>query len=451
MICTPIVSSTEHEILNDIKIANRLADIIELRTDFFSHQVNINKIISTCKKPIIFTVRKSNNLKTIRPQNMLAMYSNAIDNKVDYIDIDFSLNIHEKIHQFLKKTKLILSYHDFKKTSKTEIQSVYKKISKFNPHLIKIVTFANGINDNLILYDLLSQSKKKMIAFSMGEYGQSSRILCLKFGSFLTYGSLSDNKQSAPGQITASDMKTIYNVKHITKKTKIFGLVGNPVNKSKGYIFHNDMFNKKKYDAVYVNFLADNFSKFFNSYKSLLSGLSVTMPFKEDADKLSPTQTGATNTIRISKDIKTFNTDELAALKLLSSKDKDVLVIGAGGVARAIVHGLITGGANVIIYNRTLSKAKALAQRFGCCYVDTIKNLYFDILINCTPIGMSPNTKQSPIKDKSILKDKLVMDLVHTPPLTSLLKQALSVNAKIITGEEFFLQQALEQQRVWTR
>lgn len=102
----------------------------------------------------------------------------------------------------------------------------------------------------------------------MGERGVISRILCPKFGGYLTFGSISAGKESAPGQPTMSDLLDIYRIKQIGAETKVYGLIGKPVSQSKGPRLHNAIFKGVNLDAVYVPFLTDNLANFLNTYSS---------------------------------------------------------------------------------------------------------------------------------------------------------------------------------------
>jgi 3-dehydroquinate dehydratase/shikimate dehydrogenase len=122
-------------------------------------------------------------------------------------------------------------------------------------------------------------------------------------------------------------------------------------------------------------------------------------------------------------------------------------VIGAGGAARAIVAGLVDAGAEVVIYNRTVEKAKRLAEEFGCGFkgLGDLKNLDAEIVINCTSIGMSPKVDESPLPAESLNRNMVVFDTVYNPAETKLLKLAKRAGAKTIDGVEMFVRQAAGQ------
>ena len=129
-----------------------------------------------------------------------------------------------------------------------------------------------------------------------------------------------------------------------------------------------------------------------------------------------------------------------------------VAVIGAGGVGRAVVAGLTDVGAKITIYNRTVSKAQALAEEFKCKYagLDALSQIDVKIIINCTSIGMHPNVEATPLPQDYLKKEMVVFDTVYNPAETLLIKQAMQAGAKTIDGISMFVNQALAQFKIFT-
>jgi 3-dehydroquinate dehydratase/shikimate dehydrogenase len=457
MICIPITASNINEAKNDMKEASKIADILELRLDFIRNinEKNLKKLVKNKKKKIIVTDRKKR----------LNLLKKAIELKADLIDLDLSLG-EKKIKKIIgdkNKTKVIVSFHNFKKTDKKELTAVFEKIKKLNPDIIKVATFANNINDNLIIFGLIKKAKKqnkKIIALCMGEKGGISRILSVPLGAELTFGSLKQGKESAPGQITAKILKEVYRVNKL-KNPKIFGLVGNPVKHSKGIIIHNKAFEKSKLNNIYVNFLVDDLASFIKGFKGIVSGLSVTIPFKTEVMKhlgkvdLITKKIGAVNTV-VKKGNKLigYNTDCVGAIRAIEEKtkikNKDFVILGAGGAARAIAFGIKQKKGNLIILNRTVKKAEKLAKELKCAFGGLkLSYLNVDCLINTTSIGMFPKVNES-LVNKKLLKNMVVFDAIYNPRMTKLLKDAKSNKCKIILGAEMFVNQATEQLKLWS-
>jgi len=464
MICVPIVAKTTKEALNDIKKAKD-ADLIELRIDFIRdiNDKNLTKLIKSTRKKIIVTDRKKR----------IKLVEKAIELKTDFIDLD--LKIGEKIIKQLiknkKRTKVIVSFHNFKKTDKKEVLRKYTQIKRLGADVVKVATFANSINDNKVIFDLIAKAKKekkKIIGLCIGKKGQISRILSPLFGAELTFGSLSKGKESAPGQLTATDLKTVFRINKLKgKKMRVFGLVGNPVGHSKGIIVHNKNFSKKKKNSIYVNFLVDDIKSFIKNFKEMISGLSVTIPHKRDIlgslDKIDPIarKIGAVNTV-VKKNGKLigYNTDVSGAIDAIKTKTKingkNILLIGAGGVARAIAFGIVKEKGDLIILNRTISKARKLANELGCSYAGLDKLAFLDnidIVINGTSIGMFPRINKTPISEnvlrKITTKKSVIFDTVYNPKMTKLLKDTKALKLRIVDGYQMFINQGMEQVKLW--
>ncbi|MBW2979965.1 shikimate dehydrogenase [Candidatus Woesearchaeota archaeon] len=473
MICIPITARTTNEALKDIKNAKQ-ADIIELRADFI-RDISINNlksIIKKSKKPLIVTVRKRSEGGKFSgsEEKRINLLKKAIELSADFVDIELSSGTKaiSQLKKLSKKTKIIVSHHNFKKTP--DLNSIYSKIKKTNCDVIKIAAFAQSIDDNIKVFDIIKKAnkdKKKIIALCMGVNGELSRILSPALGAFLTFGSLKKGKESAPGQIEAKTLKEIYRVNRL-KNPKIYGLVANPVAHSKGFLIHNKSFEKLKLNSIYVNFLVENINSFIKNFKKIVSGLSITIPHKRavirSLDKIERTakNIGAVNTIVV-KNGKLIgsNTDMSGAINAIKEKttikNKKVLMIGAGGVARAVVFGIKQEQGDLIIVNRTVEKAKKLSKELDCDYgpLSMLKGIdNVDILINCTSIGMHPAVNKTPINKKLLKKimkkNAVVFDTVYNPLETKLLKDSKSIGCKTIRGVDMFVNQAAAQFNLWT-
>jgi 3-dehydroquinate dehydratase/shikimate dehydrogenase len=377
------------------------------------------------------------------------------------------------------KTKLIVSYHNFRETPK-DLTDIYKKLSQSGADIVKIVTHANNITDNVRIYQLLQQSQMTLISFCMGELGIISRILYKRFGSYLTFASIRTGKESAPGQISIHELLNTYQAQKQDKHSAIYGLIGNPVSHSISPIIHNTLFKELNFNGIYVPFKVDNIGDFMKEFRGLdVKGYSVTIPHKESVvnylDAIDPIakKIGAVNTI-VNKggQLVGFNTDCEAAIKVLEgvnqvcsggertfapTKDvhlrgKKVTLIGAGGVARAIAFGLKERQAQITIINRNYGRAQLLATDVGCLVskFDATQSLDTDILINATPVGMFPKINETPIDKDKLRSSMIVFDTIYNPIETKLLKEAKAQGCKTINGLSMFVHQAAAQFKLWT-
>jgi 3-dehydroquinate dehydratase/shikimate dehydrogenase len=461
MICIPIISGNMESAVTDIKKANNIADIIELRIDHISNP-DLKKLLKAVKKPIIVTNRRKSDNGKFKgsEEERIATLKQAIELGANYVDIEMDAD-YEKISNNKKNSKIIISYHNFKETPKN-IDEIYNKLKSTNADIIKIATTANKLSDNLKIIELIKTSKKPIIAMCMGSLGEISRILCPLYGSFLTFASLEKNKESSPGQIPAEILRDIYRINDIRPGFKVYGGIGNPISESKGQIIHNALFQENKLNNIYLNFQVDDLEEFIKNFSSLVSGLAVTMPHKQKIiaylDEIDPVakKIKAVNTV-LNKNGKLtgYNTDITGAIKAIEAKteikNKNVTIIGAGGAARAIAVGILEKHGKLTILNRTVEKAEKLAKELNCNFgsLQNFDKIKTDILINSTSVGMHPNVDETPIGTTST-KNIVVFDVVYNPQKTKLLKEAEKNNCTIISGIEMFINQAAEQFKIWT-
>lgn len=255
----------------------------------------------------------------------------------------------------------------------------------------------------------------------------------------------------------------------LSSKTKLCVGIGDPIKQSIGPIVYNKAYEQLGIndEFVYLSFLvkAENIGDFIKGARAMgLRGITCTMPHKEivmpHLDKIDEhaRKIGAVNTIVNDEGILTgYNTDWVGAVKPLKNitdlKGKKVAIIGAGGAAKAFVYGLTNEGCDVTIYNRTVEKAKNLAEKFNCNYSSLedqseIKNA--DIVCNATSVGFVGQDSQIPIDPENIRSGQIIFDAVYSPLRTKLLEHAESVDAKTIYGSEMYLHQGFEQIKLYT-
>ncbi len=250
----------------------------------------------------------------------------------------------------------------------------------------------------------------------------------------------------------------------IDQHTSLYGVLGHPVRHSLSPAIHNVAFAAKDINAVYLAFEAMDVEGAMRAMKVLgIKGMSVTIPHKSAVipflDKLDPLakKIGAVNTVVNQEGcLVGYNTDATGALKALEQKidltGKDCLIVGAGGAARAIGYILKEHGVKLTITNRTSLKGESLAERLGCSFVPWEKRnrIQPDILVQTTPIGMTPNVEMCPLSRNAIKKDMTIMDIIYNPPRTKLLKIAQAKGCNIVSGVSMFVHQGAEQFRLWT-
>jgi 3-dehydroquinate dehydratase/shikimate dehydrogenase len=338
----------------------------------------------------------------------------------------------------------------------------------FAPDFMKVVPTARSLTDNLKLMHFLERmedrSNASIVGICMGEAGIISRVLGLRAGSAFTFAAASLGEETAPGQIAARTLLETYRIDQVDVATKVFGVAGDPIRSSMSPLMMNTAFRRETVNAVYLALQTKNVEDLFKLAREIpIQGLSVTMPLKEGVipflertDPLS-TKIGAVNTISRLPDGKFygFNTDVAGIVgpleRRLSLRNAKVLVLGAGGAARAAVFGCRNKGAEVWILNRTPETAQKLARQAGAKTIkrDALAKQPFDVIINATPAGMSGN-KTAAILAPEELNARLVFDLVYNPIETPLLRMARQKGLAVISGVEMFVQQGARQFEIWT-
>jgi 3-dehydroquinate dehydratase / shikimate dehydrogenase len=363
---------------------------------------------------------------------------------------------------------LILSHHDFAATK--DLDGIYARIAPFNPEFVKIVSTAKALVDNVTLIRFLERMNDhtNIIGICMGDAGVISRVLGLRAGSAFTFAAATPGEETGPGQIAARTLIETYRIDQVDAATKVYGVAGNPVRSSLSPVMMNTAFRRETVNAVYLALQTAKLTDLLKLIQAIpIQGLSVTMPLKQEilpylerTDPLSA-KIGACNTIlRVASGENAgklfgFNTDVAGIVgpleKRIPLRGAKILVLGAGGAARAAVFGLRDKGAEVFILNRTPETAQKLARQSGSKTIrkEALAKTSFDAIVNATPVGMAGN-KAAPILEAKDLNTRLVFDLVYNPLETPLLRLARQQSIPIITGVEMFVQQGARQFEIFT-
>ena len=354
--------------------------------------------------------------------------------------------------------KVLLSMHDFRKTPPFPKRLTVPAGGVANA--IKAAAMARSIGDSARILRLARKSRD-LVAIAMGEIGLPARVLALREGSALAYAPVAS--ATAPGQIPLSEMKNLYRAHELTRATRVFGVIGDPVGHSLSPLLHNTGYIAARKDAVFLPFLVENLKDFLRALPDFgVRGFAVTLPHKEkilgllDGVEKTAEKIGAVNTVTVGSGGKLYgsNTDYLGVLRALQTKmelrGSRVVIYSAGGSARAAAFASKLAGAEVFVCARRPEAARALARAVGGEAIprSALRSQKFDALLNATPIGMYPNEKASPLAAGE-LNCHLVMDLIYRPMRTKLLKLAASRRIACVSGVEMFLAQGFAQWEHW--
>lgn len=466
MICAVVRTAESEEAIAAMAEARRAgADLCELRIDYLRNP-ELPKILAAKPLPVLATVRPAweGGQYAGDEAGRFRLLEEACRSGADYVDVEF-----RAYRDFPRgQARLIVSVHDFEKTPE-DLESTARKMAALDPFLVKVACQARGTADLARLVTLQKTFPSPLAVIAMGEFGEPLRILYRRYGGRLTFVSLKSGLESAPGQVTIEEMVRLYQGKTIDESTDIYGVVGNPVAHSKSPAVFNDVFKHLGMNARYVKIKVDEAAALRGLTAAMeLKGFSVTIPHKQAVAELvdeadeTVRGVGAANTVTVTDGrLHGSNTDLPGAMEAIQDAavkkwshgvyGMRALVLGAGGVSRAIAWGLKREAARVVIANRTFERGKALAEELGVDYVrwESLADARAQILVNGTSVGMTPKTEESPVDAGLFKKDMVVMDTVYTPRTTAFLKAARAAGALGIDGVEMFLRQANHQFRTW--
>jgi len=473
MICVSIGRGRHrHMIVEHRHLVEQGAKLVELRIDYIASRVNLKRLLQDRPSPVIITCRRERDggKFTGSEEQRLMLLRSAIAEGAEYVDLED--DVAEQIPRF-GATKRIVSLHNFRKTP-DDLPAINRRLAAMDADLVKIACMANHPHDNVRMLQMIQQAKVPTLGMCMGEMGMPTRILAGRFGSPFVYATFHHERALSPGQLSFDQMVNTYNYDTITERSQIFGVIGDPIGHSLSPHVLNAAFRDAGLDAVYIPFRVPSadLDQFIDNVGTLgIRSLSITIPHKEAIarrlTKIDPAVKGieAVNTVVFkNQDIIGYNTDYKAAMDSLEIamgaqqgdesplQGKLVLLLGAGGVARAIAYGLARRGAHTIVSSRSRQRAEALAFKHAKDVVDwdARHKVNPDVLINCTPVGMHPNVDDSPFLKRHLRPSLVVFDTVYNPESTLLIKDARSMGCQVITGVEMFVRQAWLQFKLFT-
>jgi 3-dehydroquinate dehydratase / shikimate dehydrogenase len=489
-----VIGRTRHKMVQ-IEIqeaAKQGAALIEVRLDFLAKAPDFRRLLE--KKPcqMLATVRRlvdGGSWKGTEDARM-ALLRQAIVAGFDWVDLE--TDVADGVRRF-RDVKRIVSYHDLREMPEN-LEDIHARMCRQDADIVKIAVRAQHPNDNLRVLKLLRSPAKPTVAFCVGDMGMPSRILGAKLGTPFTYAAFNKERGIAPGLPSYQELKQVYHYPRINADTLVYGVLGDPVGHSLSPLIHNEAFASLGLNAVYLPFRVPRVElpSVLKAFEALgVRGYSVTIPHKEAAANLAKhqdaavTRVQAANTLILGKEgFNAYNTDYQGFLDSLRANmssshvgptaltgvtgiinlptpyqppvvrldSRVALVLGAGGIARAVVHALVGEGALVTIANRTAERAQKLAEEAGCRHIDWAgrHSVLADLVVNCTSVGMHPDLDHSPLHVSYFKPGLLVYDTVYTPEQTLLIKEARQRGCQVVTGVDLFVRQAALQFQLFT-
>lgn len=480
LICVSLCAGNIEQLKQQISAGEAYADAFEIRFDCLDQNAwNAVKdaVSSVSSKPVLATLRTEaqGGARAGVGKEDLAEFVRSADGKfwaVDVEDLDINGN----------SSLFISSFHDHARVP-ADLSATVRQLTNNDSAVIKIAVTAADATDAIPVFLMLadeSLSSRRLIPIAMGDAGRWLRILGPAHGAFLTFASIDSADATAPGQVTAKDLTETYRVKKLSKATRVFGVLGDPISQSLSPYMHNPAFAAAGEDAVFISFLVKDIGRFMQrmvrresrEVELNFGGFSVTMPHKlsimKHLDEIDDTAAavGAVNTVEIDGDrLIGRNTDAEGFITPLKKRFGDlrgmrVAVCGAGGAARACLFSLKKEGADAEIFVRDVRKAERLAYEFGFVVrsIDELrrgvvdpKSVVFDILVDATPIGMGGAMDTEALLTADELKGvRFVYDLVTKAADTPIIREAKAAGIPAIGGIEMLLAQGARQFAIWT-
>ena len=449
------------------------ADGVELRLDYAPHWniTEVNALRKATRLPVIFTLRNRTqgghypHSEAQRLQTIFALCTLL----PDYLDIE-SMVPKAYIHALRQRypaIKIILSYHNFIETP-ADLSALFASVYQEPIYAHKIATQARSTLDavRMLQWVLSMRTQHRVIGLCMGELGHCTRILAPVVGSLFSYAYADKPQTTASGQLSLLELRSVYHYRALNAETKLYVLLGDPVDLSVGHIVHNKAIEILAQNAVYIKLCVteQELPELLQRLRQLpLGGMSVTMPLKKtiisflDQIDAAARVMQAVNTVVCAEQWSGLNTDGMGAMHALQAQgplaEKIIVIFGAGGAARAIVYALLAQGARVMVFNRTLAKATALAEEFGCdAYpLELFPRLTsYHLCINTLPekAFLDPFI-QTIWHAKHILPGIVAMDIVYQPIETTFLRTAKKANCVCLPGFYMYMAQALLQIHYW--
>lgn len=398
------------------------ADLIELRTDFFSDRT-LEQLIQVSTLPVILALKQRVSSKIL--QRLLS------HKDIRYVDVDYQ---QRALVQLVKRQrhqtkKIIVSFHDYTATPVwTVMQRCVQSMRKLQPDIVKVATMIRTVDDLIVIKRLQAQFGRRIIAIGMGELGIMTRLYNR---GLLTYAAVQPGQGTAPGQLTVTQLRSM----------QLYGLIGDDIQTSRSPQFHNAAFHQQHLPHRYQLWETRDLATFMEVFAFFrLPGASITKPYKRaiieycsQLDHYAKT-IGAVNTlVRRGKKIIGYNTDWIGVQRALAGKLRrhTVLILGTGGAASACAYACQQARADSVI---------CLPHR---SLPTTLTN--FDVVINATPVA------NQLLVPAAALKNKIVMDCIYQRP-TALLRAARRQQARFIcNGLPMLRYQAAEQFKLWTK
>lgn len=410
--------------------------------------------------PVIFTLRTASEGGSFcgGEDARLALLEDLMRLEPDYIDLEAAIPAERiaRIRAVSPQTRIILSWHDFTATPSSLEDVLDTMRSCASGVIYKMAAQAHSTLDALRMLAFCRKQQAQdvaLIGISMGPLGISTRILAPVLQAGFCYCPV--DEATAPGQMDARTLREIYRHGALHRDCAIYGLIGDPVAQSQGHLYHNEASTRSGHPGVYVKWQVtrEELSAALPLLAAIgVQGLSVTMPHKEAICPLlngldgAASAIGAANTLRLEgQGYYGTNTDGPGALDALGQdvNGARVVMLGAGGAARAVMYEAARRGAQVTVFNRSSKALPVPGQPRPFSELPRLRDEGYDILINALPFDLD-----FPYETVPFLPGSLAMDLSYAKE-SRFTRLAAEAGCRLANGYSMFLNQAALQRRFW--
>jgi len=466
-ICVSLTEPTTRGVVDRMASLVGLADMFEVRGDLVG-DLDLLEILRARKRPIVFACRcaaeggRWEDGETRRRMLLLE----AVKRGFDYVDVEYRSDFMD-VAMEKSGSGLILSYHDLEATPQ-DLDALYTRMCQRGADVVKIAVTAHSVADVGRLLEFAARVSAKggkpLVAIALGPLGIVTRLIGGRYGAPFVYAAAAPGLEAASGQLPAETMADVYRVREVTATTRVYGILGGAARRSLSPLLHNQAFAARKLDAVYVPLQAEAIEPFLRALPAFdLAGFSVTRPFKvailphlHEVEE-SAAMCGSVNTVVVQEGtLRGSTTDGIGVVGPLKKrgelKGKAVVIVGAGGAARAAALALRRKGARVTLLARNPRQAAETGAAVGCAHaaLADLPRQAWDILVNATPVGSAAAPGETPVPETLHRPGTIVLDMVYDPLETRLLREARAAGCTTIDGLEMLLAQAAPQFETWT-
>jgi 3-dehydroquinate dehydratase / shikimate dehydrogenase len=437
------------------------ADLVELRLDSV-RDPDISGALGNRRRPVMITCRPTWEGGSFAgsEEERKRLLRDALASGAEQVDVEAGAGFDDLLTDSNRK-RVVISTHDFEGVP-ADLDARIRSMKATGAGTVKVAVKTNRLADCVTLLEIATRWRDAdadgLVLIGMGEHGAITRVLPSRFHSIWSYaGALAGIGQIAPGPLLNE-----YRFRELGPQTELYGIAGSPVAHSVSPAMHNAAFQAARRDAVYLPLPAvdvDDFVTFARAFG--LKGASVTIPYKvairDRVDQITAlaARIGAINAVRVDGSIWLGdNTDAAGFLEPLGDRlpltGTRAALLGAGGAARGVAIALATSGAHVSVHARHPQRAADVAALVaGSVGAWPPARGSWDLLVNCTPVGMHPHVDETPI-DAEHLASGTVYDLVYNPPTTRLLREAARAGCPTIGGLDMLVGQARQAFEWWT-